>query len=99
MKRPTAGAPHSALSISTTAQSLGQLGLTLNASTTHVLLMADTTNVRFTLNGTTPTATIGLTLSTTAPEPLELTRAQAEAARFIVAAGTATLQVAELADI
>jgi len=44
--------------------------LTIPASTTHVQIQAETRDVRYTMDGTDPTATTGMIFAATAPEPL-----------------------------
>jgi hypothetical protein len=91
---PNAAAAHAGpLTVSSTAAALTSL-VTLHAATTFVLIKIEDAAVRLTLNGTTPTTTLGLNY--VADVQLVLTRAEADVAQFIRATGTdAKLQVAQ----
>jgi hypothetical protein len=67
------------------------VGLTIPAGATMAWVQAETSNVRYTLDGTTPTATGGLIMRATEP-PIEL-QCELPPARFIEEAGGALLNV------
>jgi hypothetical protein len=70
---------------------------TLHADTKVVLIAVETAAVRYTVNGTTPTSTLGF--AALAGQFIRLTRQEADAAKFIRSTGSdAALQVAQYKD-
>jgi hypothetical protein len=95
--RPNMGAAHEGpLTVGAAAATLESLlaGGAIHAQTQKVVVTIEAQPVRLTLNGTTPTATLGFNLI--AGTVIELSRAEAEGAKFIRAGATdATVQVAQ----
>jgi hypothetical protein len=89
---PNAGQAHASLSTTGTASTLAELGYTFDAETDSLVVQAIGGDVRFTVNGTTPTTSLGLKLSD--GDWIELGRNEAEAAKFITASGTPKLEIA-----
>lgn len=89
---PNTAAPHEGpLTVSNTAVSLASLA-TLHADTRVVEVGIEDAAVRLTINGTTPTATLGSTYP--AGTVIRLSRQEADLAQFIRNTGTdAALQV------
>lgn len=68
--------------------------LTLPAGTDRAWLQADTANIRYTLDGTTPTSVLGMILVSGAHRPLEISLAGGlAAAKFILESSTPNLNV------
>lgn len=97
--RPNSTA-HQALTVTTTAQTLAQLGVTLDSGTDGIVLQAESGDVRFTTNGTTtPTTTVGF-ICREFDQPLPLTRAEAENLKLISNTGSdVTVQFAEYREL
>lgn len=92
----TAAAHAGPLTVSSTAVNLRDL-VTLHADTQVVLVSVETASVRFTVNGTAPTSTLGF--ATLAGAYIRMSRNEADLARFIRSTGTdAALQVAQYKD-
>jgi len=94
---PNFNAPHEGpVTVGAAAQALKDL-VTIHVDTKVVLIGVETAAVRFTVTGTTPTATLGF--NAVAGASIRLTRQEADAALFIRATGTdAALQVAQYKD-
>jgi len=87
------------LAVSSTAVTLLSLltGSALHADTKAVLLCVEDAAVRYTVNGTTPTATLGF--AAIAGQFIRLSRQEADVAKFIRSTGTdSALQVAQYKD-
>jgi hypothetical protein len=79
---------HAVLTITGEAKTLAQLGFALDPKTEVVLIQAEAHNFRYTRNGTTPTETLGYFV--TPHDYVELSREEAQQAKFIHTAGTDT---------
>lgn len=92
--QPNPDAPHEGpLTVGSAAALLTSL-CTLHADTQKVLISVETTALRFTVNGTTPTSTLGINLS--AGTAVQLSRAEAAACLLIRATGSdSAIQVAQ----
>lgn len=94
---PNFNAPHvGPIAVGAAAAALATL-VTLHADTHVILIAVETATVRYTVNGTTPTGTLGF--AALAGQFIRLTRQEADAAKFIRATGNdAALQVAQYKD-
>lgn len=82
------------LTVAGTAVSLADLGVTIHKNTKFVLVTVETASLRLTVNGTTPTSTLGF-LKDTSCEIL-LSEEEAVNAKLIRSTATsATIQVAQ----
>lgn len=91
---PNLNAPHQGpVTVGAAAVALTAL-ITLHAATQVVLIAVETAAVRYTVNGTTPTATLGF--AAVAGQFIRLTRNEADVAKFIRSTGSdAALQAAQ----
>ena len=98
--RPNTKAAHQAVTVTTAAKTLAQLSVTLDSATEGIVIQAENGDARFTVNGTTPTTSLGF-LCREYDQPLPLTRAEAENLRLISASASAsmTLQIAQYTEM
>lgn len=89
---PNPDQSHASLSTTGTASTLSTLGYTFDAETDSILVQAVGGDVRMTVNGTNPTASLGLKIAD--GTMLVLGRAEAERAKFITGSGTPKLEIA-----
>lgn len=89
---PNSGQAHASLSTTGTASTLETLGYEFDDETDSIIIQAIGGDVRFTVNGTNPTTSLGLKLSD--GDMIELGRAEALAAKFITASSTPKLEIA-----
>jgi hypothetical protein len=92
MRTPNPDQAHASISTTGTASTLATLGYTAHADTDSLLVQAVGGDVRFTLNGTNPTTSLGIKLAD--GQAMELGRIELEAAKFITASGTPKLEIA-----
>jgi Chitobiase/beta-hexosaminidase C-terminal domain len=87
---------HKSLAVTTSSQSLLSL-VTLNFQTKGVAIMAGGAQViRYTLDGTVPTASTGFQLQATSwGEPVQISRQMADAMKFISTGSATTLDICE----
>ena len=83
---------HAQLSTTGSASTLSTLGYTFDAETASLIVQAVGGDVRMTVNGTNPTASLGLKLSD--GDTISLGRNEAQVAKFITASGTPKLEIA-----
>jgi len=96
---PNFNAPHEGpLTVSTAVTLLSLLtGGVLHADTKAVLICVENAAVRYTINGTPPTATLGF--AAIAGQMIRLSRQEADVAQFIQSTGSeSALQVAQYKD-
>lgn len=88
---PNPNQAHASISTTGSAQTLAQLGYVFNANTDNLLIQAVGGDVRMTLNGTAPTASLGIKIVDGAT--IELDRNEANVARFITGASAPKLEI------
>ena len=88
---PNPNQAHSSLSTTGTASTLATLGYTYHAATDVLLIQSVGGDVRMTLNGTTPTASLGLKIADGAT--IELGVEEAKVAKFITETGSPKLEI------
>jgi hypothetical protein len=91
MRIPNPEQPHAQLTPTTSAATLAALGYTYDPETAMVLLQCNGGVVRFTVNGTDPTTTLGFALND--GDFVELHIDEAKLAEFIKVSGTPVLEV------
>lgn len=89
---PNPNQTHSSISTTGTASTLATLGYTAHADTQTVIVQAVGGDVRMTLNGTNPTASLGLKIAD--GEMVQLSRPEFLVAKFITGSGTPKLEIA-----
>jgi len=89
---PNPNQAHASLSTTGSAQTLVQLGYVFNEATDSLLIQAVGGDVRMTLNGTNPTASLGIKIVDGAT--IELDRDEANVANFITGASAPKLEIA-----
>jgi len=89
---PNPDQAHASLSTTGTASTLATLGFTAHADTDSILVQAVGGDVRMTLNGTNPTASLGLRIADGMILTLGIN--EATVAKFITASGTPKLEIA-----
>jgi hypothetical protein len=89
---PNPSQAHSSLSTTGTASTLAQLGFTRHVATDSVLIQSVGGDVRMTLNGTNPTASLGILISD--GTAILLDEVEVGAARFITGSGSPKLEIA-----
>ena len=89
---PNPAQNHASLAPTGAHQTLTQLGYALHARTHGLVVQVVGGTVRMTTNGTNPTASLGLLLSD--GMIIELSRPEADLAKFITASGTPKLEIA-----
>lgn len=89
---PNPGQAHAQLSTTGTASTLATLGYTFDAETDSLVVQAIGGDVRFTVNGNNPTASLGLKI--TDGDVIQLGINEATAAKFITGSGTPKLEIA-----
>jgi uncharacterized protein YfaP (DUF2135 family) len=78
----------------TAAELSAAVALTVPAGTERALIQAETANVRYRVDGSDPTASVGMIVIAGAHQPLEITTAGGLiAAKFIAASGSPLLNV------
>jgi hypothetical protein len=92
MRIPNPDQAHASISTTGTASTLATLGYTRHEDTAAVTIQAVGGDVRMTLNGTNPTASLGLSIAD--GDIVELYEAEADVAKFITASGTPKLEIA-----
>jgi allophanate hydrolase subunit 2 len=92
MNIPNPNQSHRSISTTGTASTLATLGYVQHASTDRVLVQAVGGDVRMTVNGTNPTASLGIKIADGAM--IELGEIELGLARFITASGTPKLEIA-----
>lgn len=92
MRVPNPAQAHASISTTGTASTLETLGYVAHASSEIFLVQAVGGDVRFTLNGTNPTASSGLKLAD--GQTIELGEVEAGAAKFITGSGTPKIEIA-----
>lgn len=96
--RPQAGT-HQAITVTTSAQTLAGLGVTLASYADGVVLQTEGGDVRFTTDGTTPTTTVGF-ICREFDQPLPLTKAEAENLQLISnTGGDVTVQLCQYKEL
>jgi len=91
--RPNPSQAHAVVTVGATAQTLSELGYTLHPNTDVLQIFVEGADMRVTVNGTTPTGSVGVPWG--AGTLWELGAVEAGVAKFIRAAGiNATLQIA-----
>lgn len=88
---PNPNQAHRSLATTGTASTLATLGYTYNAATDVLLIQAVGGDVRMTLNGTNPTASLGLKIADGAT--IELGVEEAKVAKFITETGSPKLEI------
>lgn len=89
---PNAGQAHASIATTGTASTLAALGYTFDAETDSLLVQAVGGDVRMTLNGTNPTASLGIKIADGTSIQLDLE--EAKAAKFITGASSPKLEIA-----
>jgi len=89
---PNPNQAHASISTTGTASTLATLGYTFHAATASILVQAIGGDVRMTLNGTTPTASLGLKIAD--GTTIELDLEEALVAKFITGAAAPKLEIA-----
>lgn len=92
MNVPNPEQPHVSLATTGTASTLATLGYTRDPETVMVAIQAVGGDVRMTVNGNAPTASLGIRLSD--GDIVELQEVEIGVARFITASGTPRLEIA-----
>jgi|GEM_PF-5551033 len=96
---PNKNGAHFTLSVGVTAQTLAQLGAALDVGTEGIVIQTESGDVRYSVNTTTPTASIGL-LCREFDQPLPLTRQEADSLKLISSSdSTITVQLAQYSQI
>lgn len=91
-KIPNPEQPHLTVTVSATAGTIAALAsTTLEPHTEIIVVQVETAAVRWTVNGTTPTATVGYRAE--AGDVLTLSRGEADVAKFVRESVDAKLQV------
>lgn len=85
---------HKTKDLTAVAVSLAGLSVTLKNNTQFVGVQAEAGDVRYTVDGTAPSATVGYLLRQT-DSPIILSRGEADNAKFYALAGAATIQLSE----
>lgn len=88
---PNPAQAHSSLATTGTASTLATLGYTRHAATDSVLVQAVGGNARMTLNGTNPTASLGIVIAD--GTAILLDDAELTNAKFITGSGTPKLEI------
>lgn len=92
MNTPNPEQAHASIATTGSAQTLSQLGFTRHSDTETVIIQSVGGIVRFTVNGTTPTASLGLQIADGAM--IQLSRNDIVAAKFITGSGAPKLEIA-----
>jgi allophanate hydrolase subunit 2 len=92
MRTPNPDQAHASLSTTGTASTLATLGYTIHEKTATLLVQAVGGDVRMTLNGTNPTASLGIKIAD--GTSIELGAIEAGVAKFITGSGTPKLEIA-----
>jgi allophanate hydrolase subunit 2 len=92
MRIPNPDQAHASISTTGSAATLATLGYSLNAKSDRLLIQAVGGDVRMTLNGTAPTASLGIKIAD--GTSIELGSIEAGVARFITGSGTPKLEIA-----
>jgi type VI protein secretion system component VasA len=85
---------HKTKALTAAAVGLAGLTITLAPTTRYLAIQAEAGDVRYTLDGTAPSASVGYLLRQT-DQPVFLSRAEADNVQFYAIAGAATLQLCE----
>jgi hypothetical protein len=88
---PNADQAHASITITATAGTLLQRGFTAHVNTAVIVAQCVGGDVRMTLNGTTPTASLGIRLVD--GDMIELEASEFEVAKFILAASSPKLEI------
>lgn len=88
---PNPAQAHSQIAVTSTASTLATLGYVLNSATKTLIIQVNGGMVRMTLNGTTPTASLGLQV--VSGGLVELIGTEISAAKFIIGSGTPLFEV------
>lgn len=89
---PNPGQPHASILTQATAKTLAELGMTLDDETATLLIQAVGGDVRFTVNGTAPTASSGIKIAD--GNMIQLGRNEAGVAKFITGSSSPKLEIA-----
>lgn len=91
-RAPNTDQAHASISTTGTASTLATLGYTFDNKTEVLLVQAVGGDVRMTLNGTNPTASLGIKIAD--GTVIELGRPEAEVAKFITGSSSPKLEIA-----
>jgi hypothetical protein len=89
---PNPAQAHASISTTGAAATLAGLGFAIHANTEKLLIQAVGGDVRMTLNGTAPTASLGLKVID--GDFIQLGAGEASVAKFITGSGTPKLEIA-----
>jgi len=92
MRTPNPLQAHASISTTGTASTLATLGYSLHAKTATLLVQAVGGDVRMTLNGTNPTASLGIKIAD--GTSIEIGAIEAGVAKFITGASSPKLEIA-----
>lgn len=92
MNVPNPDQAHASISTTGTASTLATLGYVQNPATDNVVIQAVGGDVRMTVNGTNPTASLGIKIADGAI--VELGEVELLVAKFITASGSPKLEIA-----
>ena len=89
---PNHAQPHASVATTATASTLATLGFTRQMHSALLLVQAVGGDVRFTVNGTDPTASVGLKIAD--GEFIQINAVEADVAKFITGTGSPKLEIA-----